>query len=348
MYARNPLIGAVFASAGRARRPRRKDRKGLLRAAGRTMVLASLAGLVVLSCWSSLAFAFGTINWLGQHAEHERITRWALSDVNIGPATFDELAGAPGSFGAVGAPDKPGRGLLDHKAAHCDGGDYLAVPGYPQTQVEAQARLEACRAWMFSNLEHAVQDAAGLAKSDPKSTALGCDFDGHRRGSAKCLVLEDLGLAFHTAQDFYAHTNWVDRPAPGPISVANPPGLDNSGPAAWIDPRQSIPLPAGLISGCYDGFPERHHCGAGGPNPRVAHHALKKDDGVIDVGKRTVGQGETPRGRIEGNFQRAVAAAIADTRDKWAYFEERLVATYGKARASELTCLVRSDQGSSC
>ena len=348
MCTRNPLPGSLSAPAPGVGRPPRKDWKWLAHATRRAAILAMVSGLVILSCRNPSAAAFGTINWLGQHAVHERMTRWALADAGIGPATLGALAGAPGSFGAVGAPDKPGRGLLGTKAAHCDGGDYLLTPGYPQTQEAAQFRLEACRAWIFSNLARAVEDAAGLAKSDPRSTSLGCDFDGHRRGSAKCLVLEDLGLAFHAAQDFYAHTNWVDRPAPGRTTVDDPPGLDNDRPAPWIDPRRNVTFPAGLISGCYDGFPERRHCGAGGLNPRVAHHTLNKDRGVIDVSARTIGQGETPRGRINENFQRAAAAAIADTRDKWAYLEEQLVATYGAERTTEIACLLRSDLASSC
>jgi len=312
------------------------------------------AALALALCSAALATgpsasAFGTINELGQHAEHERITRWGLAEAGLGPATLDQLAGATGTFGAVGAPDKPGRGLADVKAAHCDGGDYLPTPGYGQGEAEARAHLEACRAWMFTNLDQAVDDAAGMIQITPSSLALGCAFDGKRRGSAKCLVLEDLGLAFHVSQDFYAHTNWVDRPAPGAVGPDNPPGLGHAEPAPWIDPaHRDTAFPAGLISGCYDGFPEPLHCGAHGPNPRVAHRWLNKDEGVIDVAARTIAPGETTRGKVEGNFERAVTAAVADTRGKWAWFAAQLTARYGAARGAEMLCLLRSDDAAGC
>jgi hypothetical protein len=313
----------------------------------RILRLTALSALAAFALAPS-ALAFGTINWLGQHAEHEHITRWGLAQAGLGPATLDELAGKTGTFGAVGAPDRPDRGLLGIKAAHCDGGDHLDRPGYPQSAADAQARLQDCRAWIIANLDHAVADAGGLAKSDPASAGVGCAFDGKRRGSAKCLVIEDLGLALHATQDFYAHTNWVDRPAPGPITVENPPGLNHQGPAPWLDPTANAPFPSGLISGCYDGFPESRYCGAGGPNPRVQHQNLNKDEGVIDEQAGVIHAGETRRGRVEGNFQRAVAAAAADTKSKWAFFVTRLRQAYGPARSAEILCLIRSDRPTAC
>ena len=76
------------------------------------------------------ALAFGTINGLGQNAEHERITRQGLASFRLGALTLDELAGKKGTFGAVGAPDRPDRGLMSVSAAHCDNGDWLESPGY--------------------------------------------------------------------------------------------------------------------------------------------------------------------------------------------------------------------------
>lgn len=64
---------------------------------------------------------FGTINGLGQRAEHERITRAALacppgvqSTGNcFEPRSIDQLAGHTGTFGAVGAPDSDEFGAPD-------------------------------------------------------------------------------------------------------------------------------------------------------------------------------------------------------------------------------------------
>src|ERR1700750_849593 len=98
--------------------------------------LLALALASALTLAPQSAFAFGTVRALGQHAEHEQITRAALPDIQ--PQTLDQLAGRNLRFGAVGAPDNPLRGLTDTAAAHCDGGDYLHLPAnvapYPQTQ----------------------------------------------------------------------------------------------------------------------------------------------------------------------------------------------------------------------
>lgn len=285
------------------------------------------------------AAAFGTINHLGQHAEHEHITRIALGRV-LEPRTLDMLAGRRGTFGAIGAPDRPGRGLVSPHPPHCDGGDYLPAPNYPHAQAEARAVLGACRSWIFYWLDEAVSAAAPLAQASAEDVALECRFDGHPH-RAKCAVLENLGLALHAAQDFYAHSNWVDRTGPGDVGPDNPPGLGHSGRAPWLDPRIDAPFPLGLISGCYDGFPEGWYC-----EGRVRHAALNKDEGPIgDAG--ATGAGDTSRGAINGNFERAVSAAIDDTRDKWMFFEERVRARYG-TRAAHILCVVRGDDPSRC
>lgn len=302
------------------------------------------------------ALAFGTIEGLGQSSEHERITRAALRDAGIGPETMDMLAGKRGTFGAVGAPDRPDRGLLDAKAAHCDGGDFLAVPGYPQSEQEAADRLRGCRAWRNSALAAAI-DAAGRIvpdggreiAGDEIPTHIACVFGG-TPGRAKCDVLEQLGLAFHTGQDFYAHSNWTDRPAPGANGPENPPGLGRSGRAPWLDPRDGgkTPFPAGLLTGCYDGFPEKLYCSYGAGISRVRHAVLNKDTGTIDPATGAAQDGTTPRGAENENFAHAVAAAIEQTRDDWAYFEEQVTAAYGSDRAALILCAVKSDDPDDC
>ena len=281
--------------------------------------------------------AFGTVNVLGQNAEHEKITRLALSSFGLGPRTLSAMAGARGSFGAVGAPDRLDRGLLSEAAAHCDGGDTLAVAGYPRTAEQALAMLQSCRAWIFKYLDEAIADAGALvdaegrpAKSEaPKN--LSCRFDGSRE-RAKCNVLGKIGLVFHAVQDFYSHTNWTDEAEAGETTPKNPPGLANTGRAPWLDPRIDAAAPANLISGCFEGIPERLYCSYGGGQERVKHAYLSKDTGEIDVVSGVVGKGTTPRGRPHDNFGRAVKAAVDDTRDKWAYFEERVLSTFGPSR----------------
>ncbi len=314
-----------------------------------------------LSVAATSVLAFGTIRSLGQDAEHERITRHALAcekktpkDACFEPDTLDILAGKKGSFGAVGIPDS-GTLIVEPKA-HCDRGDYLAIAGYPQSLADANAALSACRAWMAEKMAEAVKDADALVdakgeiESDEIPGMIPCVFAGTKKGRAKCNVLEDLGIVLHAAQDFYSHTNWTDKlDASRPVGPENPPGLGKTGPAPWIDLRKpSSPVPAGLISGCFEMVPEGSHCnyGTDGKLHRAKHMWLNKDEGAIDP---KVGTGKTDRGKVSDNFARAVNAAILDSRDKWATLRERLIATYGQKRGTKMICaMTRDDPEDDC
>lgn len=297
---------------------------------------------------ASHVLAFGSIRTGGQNAEHEKITRAALSFLSA--RTLDEVAGKNNTFGAVAAPDNPKRGLVLEQTAHCDNGDFLdgsVGAEYGQTKDEAKKHLDDCRAWIFKNLDDAIALAAPLAKPDASNTALNCPFDG-KSGSTKCQVLEKLGLAFHAAQDFYSHTNWTDKPASGPTSAQNPPGLANSSPAPYIDPRVKAAFPAGLMSGCFKYPAEWLWCHYGfPPHNRVKHAFLNKDTGPIGPSGAT-GPGTTDRGKINGNFERAVGAAIADTQNKYGYFEERVIAAYGADAGARINCMMRADDPAKC
>lgn len=313
------------------------------------------------------AFAFGTVRkLLGQDAQHERITRAALSFLD--PKTLDELAGKNGTFGAVGAPDRPGRDLDDVPEAHCDGGDYLEVgkdaTPYPQTKADAQAALTKCRDFIFKSFDRAVALAGELKKPDATNMAVagGCPFDG-QAGSAKCRVLDALGLALHASQDFYSHTNWTDKLSKASMDPKKPVGLGKSGPAEFIDPIKRAPIPSGLISGCYDGWPEEDHCTYGGFWPfwstdRIKHDYLNKDKGAGDFYATALGvmperfsvskpAGTTSRGKVDQNYARAVEAAMADTRLKWSQFEAKVNEKYG-AEGKRIMCALKKDDPRSC
>ena len=299
------------------------------------------------------ASAFGAVSFLGQNGEHEKITRIALKGLGLGPKTLDELAGKKGSLAAVGAPDRPDRGLMDRHHVHCDGGDHLDVPGYPQTRAQADRKINQCRNFIFEQLGEAVRiaggivDARGRVKTEEIPSFVSCLFDG-RPGRAKCSSLGALGLAFHAAQDFYSHTNWVDVPAKGPLSAENPPGLGQTGAAPTINPRIRAPLPVGLVSGCFEGKPERAFCDYGDNQDRIRHRVLNKDVGKLSIRSGKAGRGDSIRGRINDNFRRAVDAAVADTRDKWLYFEEQILATYGELRGSKIICAMKKDDEDAC
>jgi hypothetical protein len=307
-----------------------------------------LAASVALS--ATAALAFGTISGMGQNREHERITRHALGcgqgldgSVCFQPKSLDEIAGKPGTWGGVGAPDNPARGLILSSEAHCDNGDFAATPGYPHTLQAANTMLVNCRAVMKAHLEAAVQDAARLIDSrghiddSQIPTFISCTYLG-QKGRAKCNVIEDFGLMLHASQDFYSHSNWVDHPAAGPTTLSNPVGLGHAGRSPWLDLRRDSAFPQGLITGCFDTIsiasPEK------GCPGHIKHEDLNKDKGTIDP---QLGAGTTNRGKVNANFQHAVEAAIDDTRDKWAILRERLIAVYGPQRGGLMICALTHD-----
>jgi hypothetical protein len=75
---------------------------------------------------------------------------------------------------------------------------------------------------------------------------------------------------------------------------------------------------------------------------RVTRAVLGKESGPIGIGG-AAGAGLTPRGAINGNFRNAVTAAIEDTRDKWAYFKERVRTVYG-AQGEAILCALAKDK----
>ena len=308
------------------------------------------------------AVGFGTISLMGQNAEHERITRHALTcglgasaDICFQSKSVDELAGKSGAFGAVGAPDNPVRGLLTSSFSHCDNGDSVATKDYPQNQAAAQNMLVGCRSVMMAHLNEAVNDAGALLYSDSGlfhnkgevngseiPSYISCTYMG-TKGRAKCNVLEDLGLLLHASEDFYSHSNWVDKADAGPITLSNPAGLGNNFIAPWLDLRVGAPaFPAGLITGCFDDLslasPSK------GCSGHVKHEDLNKDKGTIDP---SIGVGTTNRGKIGDNFARAVNIAELDARDKIRTFKEKLEAKYGKAAGDRMFCAVTNDDPTS-
>jgi hypothetical protein len=302
--------------------------------------------------------AFGTITKAGQNAEHGRITRRALACKPESPTgscfeekTLDSLAGKPGTFGAVGAPDR-GRGMLT-SFAHCSAGDFLDVSGYPRSKLDANTVLTECRNYMVDNLSHAIVDAADLLndqneiRSKEVSMRFGCIYRGSTHGRTKCDILAHMGRILHASQDFYSHSNWVDKPdADSVIGAKNPHGLGNRGAAPWLDLRVEKPVfPAGLISGCFDNvsfLDENRGClyGENGAH-RVRHANVNKDTGIIDP---EIGIGTTPRGALNDNFRHAVEAAIVDSADKWATYRELLISTYGEERGNKMICALTSDK----
>lgn len=308
-----------------------------------SFVKAAIFAVGVISPLS--AHSFGTITFLGQDAEHEKITRLGLSGLGFEPESMDNIAGKSGTFGAVGSPDNPIRGLMSRHEAHCDGGDYLAIPGYRQSKGDAQATLEQCQTWIADNMQLAVTQAARLLDEggDIKDSEIPkgetCTFDGKPK-LAKCDVLEAIGTVMHASQDFYSHTNWSDEASlsPAPGTPKNPPGLGNKAPSQWVHTGSGVDFPEGLISGCFNGIPEFAFC-----HGRVRHQSINKDKGEIDVVTGAIGAGKTARAKGNTNFKRAVDAAVADTKIQWELLEAGLLETYGPASSALMICALKQD-----
>lgn len=356
--------------------------------------------LVSGALWCMPTSAFGTINEpevVGQHCEHERITRAAFAcppGVTISDGrcfeelSLHQLAGRSGpdghvgwgTNGAVGAPD-----MLDPTPegpeAHCDNADFLDAEaygldvGYPRTREEATAQLQTCTNHLRLRFLEGVDAADKIVDQDARIvtpevdiSASDCRFSFpelqmHWFSRGKCSAIEGFGRALHGIQDFYAHSNWADEAKP-PYTPTNPPGLKLDKSPAFLDLRAenniADQVPHDLSTGCFGGImtdgPEGK---AGHPlepgsldcTGRVTHHTLNKDNGIIDwiTGQTTKPGPNTPRSDIPGNFERAVSAAIKDSRRQWRYFREQIRRTYGKERGNIIICaLIRDDPTQDC
>ena len=341
----------------------------------------------------SVVSAFGTVNdpnILGQNNEHEMITRLAFQ---CAPRTksdgfcFEEhslkqlagyhfnyngfpIAGA-GFNGAVGAPDTFDP-APEGPEAHCDNADFIDIPGYPRTREEATQALQECVDHLRRRFLQAQKAAEQLLDDRKRIRQDMVDFDGILRGNcyfafpgfqlhdlwgrAKCHTIEGLGRALHGVQDFYAHSNWVDRTDESelPIGALNPPGLERNDTAPFLDLRRrgAIPpeeVPKNLSTGCFvvpDETPGSRTC-----QERVTHHTLCKDRGIIhlDGSFGDVGEEQPRSERYRDNFERAVALAVRDSRNVWAALQDELRGHYGQASGDLMICaLVRDNPLHDC
>lgn len=245
-----------------------------------TLMAVVAAGLMA----PASAGAFGTINGMGQHAEHEKITKTLScgADDSVNPcfqtASMAMLAGSDGTIGGVGLPDRVTE-IIGHGAAHCDAADYL--PGKPYQPSDAKRAVDAideCVDLFGDHIGQAVDAAAGLASD--KKIAAGqadasdpCPWDvsgsaGIEIGTptAKCKVVDGLGRALHAAEDFWSHTNWGDEANPNePVilpgtaddkeptyNLLNPPGLGHTDLVPFLRypvPREDLPTEAEMLDG---------------------------------------------------------------------------------------------------
>lgn len=314
-------------------------------ARGRSLAVA----LAVLAGTPVSAHAFGTVNFHGQSAEHERITRAAVwCDATGAPRqcfedwSAGQLAGDHGSLGAVGAPDIDS---ATSEQTHCDNSDYLAYSWYPQTRAEATSALLACRSYASKQLQTAVRaakdmlDRSGRLIQDEVEDFGACGFVGPgTSGGAKCAVLDHFGRTLHTAEDFYSHTNWADEANPNePLGENNPPGLNQPGLTSLFDYDSTPSIPDQLSGGCFS------FEGDSGCRSRVTHEWITKDEGDIDPRTGAATNPTTPRGKVGANFAKAVSGAIREARRQWDVLQKRLIDTYGKRKGHLMVCALTRD-----
>jgi hypothetical protein len=173
----------------------------------------------------------------------------------------------------------------------------------------------------------------------------GCTFDNTYSGTAKCNALEGFGRALHGAQDFYSHSNWADESDPTkPISVLNPPGLNLLAPAPVLDLAGTGPVPLGDVPTTFTtGYYQLGLDYCTFLNTRIRHACLNKDSaGVIDSAGNAPSAG-TPRGQVRHNEQKAVTAAIAETRHQWAVFQQTLRSRYGADKGNRMILALTQD-----
>ncbi|KAJ4308062.1 hypothetical protein N0V94_009512, partial [Neodidymelliopsis sp. IMI 364377] len=265
--------------------------------------------------------------------------------------------------------------------AHCDNADFLDAQlfglgfEYPVSRQQATDQLQICVSHMRTRVEEGidaadkiVDDGARIIAPEVDISTLDCRFSFpalqmHIFARAKCSAIEGFGRALHGIQDFYAHSNWADDAAP-PFGPDNPPGLKRIDSPVFLDLRGendiSEQVPHNLSTGCFGGlFTDGPVGKAGHPlepgsidcTGRITHHTLNKDNGLIDqtTGNVSTPGPNTPRSDFPGNFQRAVSAAIKDSRRQWRHFRESIRRTYGTERGNIMICaLVRDKPATDC
>ena len=265
--------------------------------------------------------------------------------------------------------------------AHCDNADFLDSMAfglkveYPRSREQATAQLQECVSHLRERFAEGVDAAdkivgqhARILTPEVDISILDCRFSFpllqmHMFSRSKCSAIEGFGRSLHGIQDFYAHSNWVDD-APEPYSTKNPPGLGRDDLPAFLDLRAetevSEQVPHHLSTGCFGGLLTDGPIGkAGHPlepgsldcTGRITHHTLNKDNGIIDwvTGAASKPGPNTPRSDYAANFERAVSAAIRDSRRQWRHFREEIRRTYGAQRGNMMVCaIVRDDPTRDC
>jgi hypothetical protein len=334
----------------------------------KALIAAAMAVAFVTAGPTASGWAFGSLNFFGQNAEHQHITeairradpRWQVN-------SFAMLAGKDGNMGGVAAPDRPmdSGGITKGSGPgykHCDGGDYLSTPGYQQSRDAARAELESCARYFQTLMGRAVRYSGKLVSADlvvdrsvfrvtsvPESSFSPNDictypFSLEPDTNAKCDVMNAFGRALHLAEDVYAHSNWADVADPTkPTGPQNPPGLGMTTIPEFLRYPGQPTIPDGLISGCDDTPSGPSDCPGQG---RVAHSMLAKDNGSFTLTTFSPTD-KYPRGRVTvngvTNFERAIRGAWQQADTSWQELQSAIIAKYGRERGDLIITTLVSD-----
>jgi hypothetical protein len=289
--------------------------------------------------------------------------------------TLRMLAGSPGYYGGVGAPDSIPEAISSQDASHCDNGDFFfGAATYPFGVDHRAQGLRDCAVRMNGYMDEAVQ-LAGLLATSERVNAYETDLtedcwtnfprwrdkflsppaEAGTNTRTKCQILMLVGRSFHIVEDAFSHGNWVDA-NPATPSTNDAPGLAQpigTMPDLLRYPRTTDQINAFLAESQYI-------TGAYGSNldGRITHDQLKpvfsksasrglnKDEGSgnIDWTTNTVPKGDSGHslratdGTIDGmdNFQRAARGAAYAAGQLWTDFRNAIYARYGRGAKGEL------------
>ena len=222
------------------------------------------------------------------------------------------LAGSPGYFGGVGAPDSIPEAISSQDASHCDNGDYFfGAATYPFGVDHRSQGLKDCALRMNGYMDEAVSLASGLVSSNSGKYAVSgyatdltedCwtnyprwrqnDFRAPAEAGSntndKCKILMLVGRSFHIVEDAFSHGNWVDANPAAP-STNDAPGLAQ--PIGTVPDLLRYPRTADQI----DAFlaASQYITGAYGSNldGRITHDQLKGVFGTL-TGSRGLNKDE--------------------------------------------------------
>lgn len=193
-----------------------------------------------------------------------------------------------------------------------------------------------------------------------------CRYTGEQGKRPKCDVLESFGYLLHTAQDFYAHTNWGDETQSSGATVEKPYGVARGigqflrrGITPLFDltrnPLRSTAfedLPRDFTGGCVPSSTE--NC-----DGRVLifdqrrRPGISKDYGSIDGVTGAVQRPRTERGRVINrenfsNFQFAVGLAYEETMRQWRDLRSRIYDRAPDGSGSQIICALVLDVANNC